>query len=144
MIFVLTFVVVVVCLFVFPLMSKAEWGGNPVCWWFGLYFCFVCCLDKASCTGCYWWLGDSGSCIQVVSFVWVLSIWYSLELILWYPRVLESVLLFQRLRLDLWSGTKIQQVICYGIKWDQNKYPKMRNQRWTPDKLQLENQANNN
>ena len=44
-------------LFVFPLMGKAEWGGNPVCWWLGLYFCFVCCLDEASCTGCYWWLG---------------------------------------------------------------------------------------
>ena len=28
-------------LFVFPLMVKAEWGGNPVCWWLGLYFCFV-------------------------------------------------------------------------------------------------------
>ena len=33
------------CLFVFPLMGKAEWGGNPVCWWLGLYFCFVYCLD---------------------------------------------------------------------------------------------------
>ena len=30
---------------------------------------FVCCLDEASCTGCYWWLDDAGSCIQVVSFV---------------------------------------------------------------------------
>ena len=29
----------------------------------GLYFCFVC-LDEASCTGCYWWLGDARSCIQ--------------------------------------------------------------------------------
>ena len=28
------------CLFVFPLMGKAEWGGTPVCWWLGLYFCF--------------------------------------------------------------------------------------------------------
>ena len=25
-------------LFVFPLLVKAEWGGNPVCWWLGLYF----------------------------------------------------------------------------------------------------------
>ena len=25
----------------------------------GLYFCFVCCLDDVSCTGCYWWLSDS-------------------------------------------------------------------------------------
>ena len=80
------------CLFVFPLMGKAEWSGNPVCWWLGLYFCFVCCLDEASCTGCYWWLGDVGSCIQVVSFVWVLTIWYSLGLVLWQSRVLESVL----------------------------------------------------
>ena len=80
------------CLFVFPLMGKAEWGVTPVCWWLGLYFCFVCCLDEASCTVCYWWVSDARSCVQVVSFVWVLSIWYSLGLVLWYPRVLESVL----------------------------------------------------
>ena len=28
-----------------------------------------------------WWLGDAGSCIQVVSCVWVLTIWYSLGLV---------------------------------------------------------------
>ena len=61
---------------------KAEWGGNPVCWWLGLYFCFVCCLGEMSCTGCLW-LGDAGSCIQAVSFVWALTIWYSVGLILW-------------------------------------------------------------
>ena len=33
---------------------------------------------------------------------------------LWYSSILESVL--QRLRADLWSGTKIPQVVCYGIK----------------------------
>ena len=70
------------CLFVFLQMGKAEWGGNPVCWWFGLYFCFVCCLGESSCIGFYWWFCDPGSCIQMVSFVWVLSIWYSLGLIL--------------------------------------------------------------
>ena len=47
-------------LLVFPLMGKTEWVGNPVCWWLDLYFCFVCCLDEASCTGCSWWLGDAG------------------------------------------------------------------------------------
>ena len=51
----LCWVFVVVCLFVFPLMGKDEWGGNPVCWWLGLHFCFVCCLHEVSCTGCYWW-----------------------------------------------------------------------------------------
>ena len=71
------------CFLVFPLMGKAEWGGNPVCWWLGLYFCFIYYLDEASCIGCYWWLGDAGSCIQVVSFLWVLTIWYSLGLVLW-------------------------------------------------------------
>ena len=86
-----------VCLFVFPLMGKPKGGGNPVCWWLGLYFCFVCCLDEVSCTECYWWLGDAGSCIRVVSFVWVLTIWYSLGLVLWQSRVLESVLPLQRL-----------------------------------------------
>ena len=55
---------------------QAEWGGNPVCWWLGLYFCLVCCLNEGSCTGCYWWLGDAGSCIPVVSSVWVITIWY--------------------------------------------------------------------
>ena len=39
------------CFKCFPLMDKAEWGGNPVCWWLGLNFCFVCCLDETSCTG---------------------------------------------------------------------------------------------
>ena len=72
-------------------MGKAEWGSNLVCWWLGLYFCFVCCLDKASCTVCYWWLGDAESCIQVVSFVWVLTIWHSLGLVFWLSRVLDSV-----------------------------------------------------
>ena len=62
-------------------MCKAEWGGNHVCWWSGLYFCFICCLDEASCTGCYWWLGDARCCIQVVPFVEVLTICYSLGLV---------------------------------------------------------------
>ena len=53
------------------------------CWWLGLQFWFVCCLDEVSCTGCYWWLVDAGSYIQVVSFVWVLTIWYSRGLVLW-------------------------------------------------------------
>ena len=68
-------------------MGKAKYCGNPVCWWQGLCFCFVCCLDEASCTGCYWWLGDARSCIQVVSFAWVLTIWYSLWLVLLQSRV---------------------------------------------------------
>ena len=83
-------------------MGKAEWGGYPVCWWLGLYFCFVCCLQEASCTECYWWLGNAGSCIQMASFVWVLTIWYSLGLVLWQSRVLESVLPLQRLRAWSW------------------------------------------
>ena len=76
---------------------KVEWGCNPVCWWLSLYFCFVCSSDEGSCTGCYWWLGDVESCIQEVYFVWVFTIWYSLESVLWYSRVLESVLPLQRL-----------------------------------------------
>ena len=68
-------------LFAFPLMGKDGWGGNPVCWWLGLYVCFVCCLNEASCIRCYWWLGDAGSCVQVFSFLWVIIIWYSLGLV---------------------------------------------------------------
>ena len=48
-----------------------------------------------------WWLGDAGSCVQVVSFVWVLTVWYSLGLVLWLSRILESVPPLQRLR--AWS-----------------------------------------
>ena len=70
------------CLFVFPLMSLAERNSNPVCWWLGLYFCFAY-LDEASCTVWYWWLGDTGSSIQVPSFVWVLN--------LLFPRVSSLV-----------------------------------------------------
>ena len=88
-----------VFLFVFPLMGKAVWGGNPVCWWLGFYFCFVCCLEGTQ--------GTTGgsvmcwSCVQVVSFVWVLTIWYSLGLVLWWSTVLESVPPILRLR--VWS-----------------------------------------
>ena len=92
----------------------------------GCVFWFVCCLDAVSCTGCYWWLGDATSCIQEVSFVWILTIWYSLGLVLWYSRVLESVLPLQRLRawsqvlhgsiysFFCWSGTPVcsQLVSC--------------------------------
>ena len=35
------------------ILSAADW----VC-------IFVCSLDVASCTGCYWWLGGAGSCIK--------------------------------------------------------------------------------
>ena len=91
----------VFCFVLLSLMGKAEWGGNPVCWLLGLYFHFVCCFDEASYTECYWWLGDAGSCIQVVSFVWVLTILFSLGLVLCYSRVLESVLPLQSLR--AWS-----------------------------------------
>ena len=47
------------------------------------------------------WLGDASSCIQVVSFVWVLTIWYPLGLVLWLSSVLESVLPLQSSGLDL-------------------------------------------
>ena len=75
--------------------------GRPVCWWLGWYLCFICCSDEACCTGCYWWCSDAGSCIPVVSFVWVLTVWYSLGWVLWWSRVLESLLPLQRFR--AWS-----------------------------------------
>ena len=68
--------------------------------WFVFCLLFTCLL-LTSFTGCYCWLNDAGSCIQVVSFVWVLTIWYSLRLVLWLSRVLESVFPFRRLR--AWS-----------------------------------------
>ena len=55
------------CLFVFPLMGKAEghvilFADNWVC-------IFVCVLDVGFYIECYWWLGDARSCIKVVSFL---------------------------------------------------------------------------
>ena len=44
-------------------------------------FVFVCCLDEVSFIGYYWWLGDAGSCTQVVFFA-VLAILYSRGLVL--------------------------------------------------------------
>ena len=101
-------------LFVFPLMGKAEWGGNPVCWWLDLYSCFVCCLDEESRTRCYWWLSDAGSRIQVVSFVWVLTIWYSLGLVLFSLGSWKSVLPLQRLR--AWSLVRNEDSTS-GLLW---------------------------
>ena len=37
-----------------------------------IFFLFVCCLERAPCTGCYWWLAYARSCIQVVSLGWIL------------------------------------------------------------------------
>ena len=77
---------------------------------------FVCCLDEECCTGCYWCLGDarvlySGGFLCVSSHYLIL------------PRV--SSLAVQGLgvssptpkaQADLWSGTKIPEVVCYGSK----------------------------
>ena len=83
--------------------------------WFVFLFCL---LFRASCTGCYWSLGDAASCIQVVSSVWVLTTWHSLGLGLWSSRVLESVLPLQTLR--SWSLVRNKDSTrgCYGIKWN--------------------------
>ena len=77
-------------------IDTLETGSMKLIKW--VYFFSVCCLDEVFRIGCYWWLDDAGSCIQVVSFVWVLTIWYSLGLVLCYSRILESVLPLQRLR----------------------------------------------
>ena len=101
-----------VYLFIFPLMGKAEWGGNPVCWWFGLFVCFVYCLEEASCTGCYWWLSEASSCITVVSVIWVLTIWYPLGFqfkIIWVLKTLDKNYLIQDSKCprDLYSLTML-------------------------------------
>ena len=63
----------------------------------GLYFRLVRCWGEAPRTGCYWWLGDVGSCIQVVAFVGVLATGYSLGLVLWQSSLSESALPLRRL-----------------------------------------------
>ena len=100
-------------------MGKAEWGDNAVCWWLGLYFCFVCCLDEASCTECYWLLGDARSCIQVVSFVGVLTIWYSLGLVLWFSMVLGQCSHSKVSGLDLSPKTSLGPIYQeeFHLKW---------------------------
>ena len=99
----------------FPLMGKAVWSGTPACWWLSLFF-FVCCFDEASCPGCYFWLGDARSCIQVVSFLWVCTVWYSLGVVLLQSRAWSQCSHSKGSGFDLWSGMKIPQVVCYGIK----------------------------
>ena len=60
-------------------------------------------------------VGNAGSCIQVVFFVWVLTIWYSLRLVLWLSRVLESVLLLQK----LWAWFLVRNKdSTSGLLWD--------------------------
>ena len=103
------------CLFVFPLIGKAEWGHNPIYCWLGLYFWYFCLfvlfyfyftLQYCVCLLFRWGVlhrvllvvGWCRSFIHVVSFVWVLTIWYTLGLVLCWSRVLESVLPLQRLR----------------------------------------------
>ena len=62
--------------------------------------------------------------------LWVLTIWYSLRLVLWWSGCLESVLPLQRLRAWYLVGMKIPQVLCYGIeiktytpKWETKDEP---------------------
>ena len=96
----------------------------------GFEFFFVCCLDETSWTGCYWWLGDAGSCIQVVLFKWILTIWYSLGLVLWYSRVLESMLSLQRLlisgqdwRFHKWFVMVLSEIKTNIQKWETKNEP---------------------
>jgi len=96
---------------IFPLMGKAEWGGNPVCGRLGLYFCFVCCLDETSCAGCYWCLGDARSHIQVFSFMGVLTIWHSLGSVLVLERTLESHLNWKKIQPAHYKGDQSWVVI---------------------------------
>ena len=63
------FVFVFLCFLPFPLMGRAVWGGDPVCWRLGLNFCLVCYLNEASCTRCCWQFCGDRSCIQAVAFV---------------------------------------------------------------------------
>ena len=123
--------------------GKTEWGGHPVCWWLSLYFCFVCGLDEASCIGCYWWLGDAGSCIPAVACLWVLTIWYPLGLVLWLLKGLgdnaptpnaQGLISGQEWRFHKWFVMALSEIKTIS----KNKKPKM-NPKW-----QLPNQANNN
>ena len=71
----LIFVCLFVCLFFLWWARMSEVEILSADDWVCVFVLFVV-LDEVSCTGCYWWLGDARSCIPVVSFVWVLSIWY--------------------------------------------------------------------
>jgi len=78
------------------------------------------------CLGRPTWLARS--CIQMVSFVWVFTIWYShgvtksqTQLSDFTTTRISSLKVSQCSHskgsgLDLWSGTKIPQVVCYGIE----------------------------
>ena len=59
--------------FVFPLRERlSEVVLLSADGWVCVFVFFVVWMRHPS--GCSWWLGDAGSCIQVVSFVGVLTI----------------------------------------------------------------------
>ena len=115
-----------------------------VCWWLGLYFCFVCCFDEVSCTGCYWWLVMPGLVLK------------------WFPlckfSLFDTPYGYFSGSLGSWSQSSHSkaQGLMSVQEWRFHKWPimalsdiktntkKMINQRSTPDKWQLQNQANNN
>ena len=66
---------VFVCLFIlfcFLVICRTEWGGNPVCWWLGLYFCLVVFWMRCPT------LGMTGWVILSLIFKWFPSCEFSL------------------------------------------------------------------
>jgi len=78
----------------------------------------VCGLDEVSCTGCYWWLGDAGTFIQVVSIVWVLmvshfGVFVLISLNVIKKPLVESSFLTRYQALSLWSGSADPKTLRY-------------------------------
>ena len=107
--------------------------------WFVLSFCFFVCFSSDGQGWMRWY-----SCLLMIRFVFLFCLLFRwgvlhrvLLVVVWsqvlYPSgflcVSSHYLILPRVtslivyglgvsQLDLWSGTKILQVVCYGIKWD--------------------------
>ena len=75
-------------------------------------FSFCLLFRWASCTWCYWWLSDAWYWNQVVSFVWVLTIWYYLGLVL-RRKVMPNQRIDEHQRIDafeLWCWRRLLKI----------------------------------
>ena len=120
-----------VCLFVFPQMGKAEWGGDPVGWWLGLYF--FCLLFRWGIlhrellvVGWCWVLYSSGS-LSVSSHYLILP--RASSLVVWGLGVSAPTLKTQglisghKLRFHMWFVMALCESKTKTQKWEAKDEP---------------------
>ena len=119
-------------LLVFPLMGKAEWGGNPVCWWLGLYFCFGLLfrwgvLHRVLLVVGWCWVLYSSDFLYVSSHYLILP--RDSSLVDWglgvsapTPKA-QSLILGQEQRFHKWFVMALREIKTNNQKWDSKDEP---------------------